>query len=782
MYSVTLRKYGTEPFIAKKKQNGDDNRRHLTEEEYLRYRSRADWADVKPITHRSLNELSRHDVFFSLSKKQKSYMLLLAFLQKNALSFKIIFPVKIMKSSYPLSETENFRYFDQLYDRTYPLLFPLDKDKQSQKENRKIPLFRTVLCLWCAGYALKDGLNGLRTVTSDVLNEAREFAVYHKSSIAILQKMLALDETSQIATIPIVFDDKERNLWIRDGVYPPKSPLVESLYSFVFDYLKNRVNIEVSDDYYDLDGKLLFRYGKQTISLNHWVAIARQVRSFAINSRLSESQTISESTLMNIYTVTFAQIKGFVSKSQFRVAMRHWLKWLIRTTNIQYNIERIMPRPKRVLTKEHGRVFSMAKAYLLIKTLLDDHSPLVNENNIMHFRLRRACLLLLATAGRPHEIVNLLQNAPYEDANGQLYIRFHKTKTVRNHPNNLNYEWVHYAPVKADAVKWFNELLYFAPEKPLYFPQENGGDGLTEARVLALKHNDGMVQTRSIWNFLSRIQFKLWPHSTTPYFTPHNLRALHLTYRRLIGDNDELLERQAGHSHSSSKEPYTQTMSAEEVAKFGELYRKGVWREELKDGKEINDVMTIEDITSISSKLEVTSAKLEGVFALTQKLMEESSARFNGKIVESTNEFPDMSVGGYTHNCNAHILLNCGHTPGHCRACDYYSPDEGSEDAYKADLFREILHYYFCVEAEKDFKATGIRKMVFQKAADIKERLDRTQSKLWVEKFGLPTNEAKKLMESLYKGAKVLFREHARTIPKPSNAEILSFLTTGRLE
>lgn len=782
MIVATLQKYAAGPIVAKKKQAEIPKREHLTEEEFIKYRSRTDWASVKPITQKSLNELSQPDVFFSLSSKQKSYMLLLAFLQKNALPFEITFPVKIMKNSYPVNKLNNFLYFDQLYDRTYTLLFPMDKEKQSQKESRKVPLFRTVLCLWCAGYALKDGLNGIRTVTSEVLIRACKIAVYHKSSLTILQKMLSLDEESSISASPMLsFEEKERNLWIRDGVYPAKSPLVESLYSFVFEYLKNRVDMEVSDDYFDLDGKLLFRYGMQTISLNYWKSLARNARTLAVNSRLGDSQPINEQNIRDIYTETFSQIKGFVSKTQFRVAMRHWLRWLIRTTNVSYNIERVMPSPKRVLTKEHGRVFSMSKAYLLIKTLLDDHTPLIDENNIMDFRKRRACLLLLATAGRPHEIVNLLQNSHYKDSNDQSYIRFHKTKTVRNHPNNQTYEWVHYAPVKADAVKWFNELLYFSPKNPLFFPRENGGDGLTEARVFASKYNDVMMSTSVIWNFLSRIQLKLWPQSTTPYFTPHNLRALHLTYRRIIGDDDVLLERQAGHSHSNSKEPYTQTISAEEVAKFGGLLRKGVWREEKKDGKKPDEVLALEDLTGISSKFEVTSAKLDGVFELTQKLMEESNARFNGKIAEMI-DITEISIGGYTHNCNAHILLNCGHTPGHCRACDYYSPDEGSEDAHKADIFREMLHYYFCMEAEKDFKATGIRKMVFQKAADIKERLNRTQSKLWVEKFGLMPNEAKKLMESLFKQAKAFFRDHSKSVPKPSNVDIMRYIKTGRLE
>ncbi|WP_196245389.1 hypothetical protein [Paenibacillus polymyxa] len=108
--------------------------------------------------------------------------------------------------------------------------------------------------------------------------------------------------------------------------------------------------------------------------------------------------------------------------------------------------------------------------------------------------------------------------------------------------------------------------------------------------------------------------------------------------------------------------------------------------------------------------------------------------------------------------------------------------DEGTEDAHKADIFREMLHYYYCLDAEKNFKSTGQRKMVFQKAEDIKERLNKTERSLWVNKFKMPPNEAKKLHSLLFKKAKAYFREQSKEKPNPTNAEVLCYILSGEVK
>ncbi|WP_342418338.1 site-specific integrase [Paenibacillus sp. FSL H8-0168] len=768
-----------------------ESREHLTRSEYEQYRSAETWGRVEPILSSSLTDLVQPTIFFKLPGTQRDYVLLLAFLQRISLPLEIVFPTKTEFNKFPFPELPNFEYFDALYDKYYPVLYPMDSEKQLQKAKKRIPLLRTVVCLWFAGYALKEGLEGNHIITSSVLAKASKIAKYHRSSLTLLGKMLAKETDSLIENKPVIpCDEAERSLWIAAGIYPTQTPFEESLYTFAFSYLRQRVNDSITDDYYDDEENLLFRYGKKTISINYWKAIVKYIRYFAIKCRSKGLTDISENSISEVYTEIFGQMKGQEDKTFFRVALRHWLRWLIRTTNASYNIERIMPRPRRVMSKDHGRVFSMSKAYILVQTLMNDQTPLINENILMNFRHRRACLLMLSTAARPHEIVNLLQNALFIDSQDNSWIRFHKTKTIRNQPDRNGYEWVHHALVKSDAARWFNELIHFAPSEPIFFPREWGGDGLTELRLLASKHNDGPIRTSGLYNFLTRIQSKLWPELRKPYFTPHNLRALHLTYRRILGDNDELLERQAGHSHPSSKKPYTETMPAEEVAKFGHLLQKGVWRKKPEGedadktegaGISSTEYVAIDEITEISSKFEVTPQKLDEAYKLTQKIIEESP-RFQGKVIDLEDELHEVNVGGYTHNCNAHVLLNCGHTPGHCRACDDYSPDEGTEDAHKADIFREMLHYYYCLDAEKNFKSTGQRKMVFQKAEDIKERLNKTERSLWVNKFKMPPNEAKKLHSLLFKKAKAYFREQSKEKPNPTNAEVLCYILSGELK
>lgn len=592
--------------------------------------------------------------------------------------------------------------------------------------------------------------------------------------------MLTREDDSEVKRrLLITFDEAEKNLWIDAGIYPPDTPMGESLYNFSFSFLVERVHRGVTEDYYDNEGALLFRNGKKTISQSYWKSVVKYIRYFAIQAKSVGIADLHENSIGQIYKEVLSQMKGSTNKISYRVALRQWLNWLNRTFNTQLNIERIMPRPKRVLSKNHGRVFDMSKAYLLVQTLLNDQSSLFNENDVMDFRSRRACLLLLSTAARPHEILNLLQSALTKDSQNIYWIRFHKTKRERNQPGRFSYEWIHQVPVKTDAVRWFEELLHFAPREPLHFPIEWNGDGLTELRLLASKHNDTPIRTNGLYRFLARIQCKLWPELTKPYFTPHNLRALHLTYRRILGDEDVLLEKQAGHNHPSSKKPYTQTMSAGEVGKFGDILKKGVWPKEdvttSADEPQSDDV-NVSEIASVSNKFMITPKKLEEVFKLTQKVMEASPRYFQGSVLDTNDKLTGVAVGGYTHNCNAHILLNCGHTPGHCRACDYYSPDRGTENAHRIEIFRKMLHYFFCIEAEKEFKSTGHRNMVFQKAEDIKERLDAAESKLWVNKFGMKHSEAKKLHAILWKKAKTYFRQESEIKPKPSPEEILLYL------
>ncbi|WP_289142754.1 site-specific integrase [uncultured Brevibacillus sp.] len=762
---------------------------HLTQSEYMQFRSSLNWPKVREVTTMQLSELQSPTVYKNFKPVQRDYVLLLAFLQRIRIPLNI--RTKIVLQRFPSGELPNFQYFDDLFERNYQSLFPLDGDKQIQRANRKKTMLQAVAKLWVSGYALKDGLGGIEVVTNSVIEKAKNDLTPFKKSLDLVGKMLVKEPESSVRDERFVpFDKSETALWIEAEILPSRSQIEESIADFVFLHLACRVDEAIVEDHFDDEGNLKFRYGKKTISIVYWRAIAKYMRRFLICCKMCSITEISESSIIDAYTEVIEQMPGKENKTFFRVALKHWIKWHNRTQKINLNVERIMPRPKRAHSKLHGRVFSMARAHTLVQTLLDDHSPLINENDIMHFRYRRICLLLLATAARPSEILNLIQHALFQDSNGEYWIRFHKTKTKRNVPNRKSFDWVHYSPIKEDAVKWFNELLQFAPKERLHFPAEWGGDDLAELRLLAVRYNDAPILRSSLYAFLRRLQNKLWPEMVIPYFTPHNFRALHLTYRRILGDEDVILERQADHRSLSSKKPYVQTMPAEDVAKFGDILKKGVWeKKRVYEEAEMLDVtdnpsegaISLNDLTKASSKLTVTPRKLEEVIKLTQQVMETSPLRFHGLVVNSNSESPIVPVGGFTHNCNAHVLLNCGHTPGHCRACEYYSPDEGTENIHQTEIFREMVHYYYCVRAEKDFKSTGQRKMVFQKADEIKERLEKSKSKLWVDKFNLKPAEVKKLYEQLWKKAKTYFRYYADIKPKPTNEEILQFISTGEM-
>lgn len=133
------------------------NRGHLIKEEYLQYRQSRYWPDIEPLSTSSISDLSEVNFFLNLTPIQRDYVLLLAFLQRVSLPFDLVFPTKIIFEKFPFYQLPNFQYFDELYDRHYPALYPMDSEKMSNKSKRKIPIVRAVACLWFAGYSLKGG-------------------------------------------------------------------------------------------------------------------------------------------------------------------------------------------------------------------------------------------------------------------------------------------------------------------------------------------------------------------------------------------------------------------------------------------------------------------------------------------------------------------------------------------------------------------------------------------------------------------------------------------------
>ncbi len=762
-------------------------RKHLTEEEHERFRPAREWPGVEPLTQIPLSDLEAADLFRSLRSARRRYVLLLACLQRLRLPLDVALACKIVRKEFPLGELPNFQYLDALIQHHYGQIFPMKAKNRGKMQQAIKDLHNAAVSLWCAGYALKPGLGGQETVTGDLIERARQPREAHAVSLITIREMLAREPDTLVErTGAIPYDQAERRLWSASGLFPPATPLEASIAEFIFSSLRQQVSQVAVEDRFDDSGNLVRRTGKQRIAQRTWRQIAWNLRFLLLQCRSHAVADLTESSLAKAYTISLKLRTTQDQRSVFRIAFLYWLKWYKRTCMTGINLERIAPRPKRVTRKGHGRVFSAAKAHTLIRTLLDDGSPLFSESDLMDFRCRRACLLILASAARPSEVLRLLPQAMCKDQEGRHWIRFHRTKTKRNNPDRSAYEWIHSVPVKEDAVRWFNELLAFAPAEAIEFPIERDGDGLTERRLLANRYNNSQASLSSLHNWLRHLQERLWPGQDGTYFTPHNLRALHLTYRRIIGDPDVLLERQAGHSRPESKLPYTMTMPAEEVAKFGDILEEGVWNLEVRtlDVTDNQDegAISVEGMARESSRFTVTPRKLEEAQQLVEEALEAVTGGFGGTVIEPGVQLPALSVGAYTHNCNAPMLLNCGHTPGHCRACEHYKPDGGTAEQHRAEVFLEMLYYFDCLRAEKEFKATGKRTMIFQKSQDLKARLDRTGTELWTEKFQMSPADAKKLHRELWTKAKSYHRQYGPVKPRLSNDQILHYLATGEVD
>lgn len=226
------------------------------------------------------------------------------------------------------------------------------------------------------------------------------------------------------------------------------------------------------------------------------------------------------------------------------------------------------------------------------------------------------------------------------------------------------------------------------------------------------------------------------------------------------------------------------TLPAEQVTQFADILNEGVWPRQAtgaNTGSESDAGVSVDAMTHMASQFTVTPPKLDAAKQLVDQVLQRTAngGKVAGTLRDSDRTLPLLSVGSYTHNCAAPLLLNCGHTPGHCRACPHYRPDTGTEDHHQVEIFREMLYYFECRAVEKTYHITGQRTMIFQKSQQLKARLDKTETILWRDQFGLSPTEARTRHRMLWTRARAYYRDHGQTAERPSADEILGYLTMG---
>lgn len=725
-----------------------------------------------------------------------------------------------------IDETQNFKELFELFDNHYEEIATLAKqklNKESYKPKLKEGILKCALELWLSGYAIRPGL-GIRYITNELLEEYADGNNDQKGRFSrYLGALLANSPKSMVKNFPGGYVQKsvfetEQKLW--DQQVFSKSDcdndLINYLYQYAFTEAKSRINKKTIIDHTDETGTLVSRESVEAISHNTWIIHSMIARQFAVLCITSKQLTITEAfgfneeSCVNQFLIRVTDLQRQTRKT----ILRFFAKWVNRSQYKRIDVGQLFPKTLSASKRTHGKVYNLGMVAHLINVLLDDNSPYFDERNIMDFRCRRATLLCLALAPRPHELLILFRNCIKPDHFGIEYVLFHKTKPVRNNPETQRATYVRNIKAGEDVKKWIAELKAVAPKKKLLFKAESGfGDDLEAYRLFADSTDTGPLTISVLDCWLKRLLRKIWPNEPKP-FSIGRMRALSATYE--INKRDEnaghRTTNKLDHSNEQIKLPYVLTLSGEDVSQYGKI---APWSATLSDNElevvafdeENDDEYEMYDddfdeeadewevsfnLTSEESddEIKVSSAIGKGsMFQVTpEKIMQmRKLVESTIPIVEAMDTQPrDASPCGYTHNCSAPSILNCTQSPDRCRACDFYKPDEGSEEIHRAQIFSSMVNCLKCMEEESKYKASGFREKLIRKTSDLKVLINQSERGTWVQGFKMDELKAKKLHSDLWKLAKKYIKEYKKLFNElphtPSGNEAIEYFNTGEIK
>lgn len=626
-----------------------------------------------------------------------------------------------------IDETQNFKELLELFDNHYEELATLAKQKLKKESYKRIVkngIFNCAFQLWLMGYAIRPGL-GTRYITDELLEEYADGVNYQRGRFSrYLGLLLANLPNSMVKNFTGKYVQKsvfetQQKLWDQQvfSKYDSNKDLINYLYQYVFTEVKSRINKKTIIDHTDETGTLVSRESVEAICHNTWIYHSLVARQFALLCITSKQLTIKEAfgfdeeSCVNLFLIRASDLQ----RQGRKATLRFFAKWANRSQNERIDVGQLFPKTLSASKRTHGKVYNLGMAAHFINVLLDDNSPYFDERNIMDFRCRRATLLCLALAPRPHELLIIFRNCIKPDHFGIEYVLFHKTKPVRNNPETQKVTYVRNIKAGEDVKKWIAELKAVAPIKKLLLKTESGfGDDLEAYRLFANSTDTGPLTVSVLEAWLNRLQRKIWPNEAKP-FSIGRMRALSATYE--INKRDENAGQRTtnklDHSNEQIKLPYVMTLSGEDVSQYGKIAPwSDTWsdnelevaalNDEDDDEYEMYDDDLDEDddeykvsfnLTSDESddEISVSSAIGKGsMFQITSEKMMQMRKLVESTIpiVEAMDTQPrDASPCGYTHNCSAPSILNCTQSLDRCRACDFYKPDEGSEEIHRAQIF-----------------------------------------------------------------------------------------------
>lgn len=710
----------------------------------------------------------------SLTKGEAGYALKLAFFQRIQFNLSDAFQSPVSYVHYPIEQLDNFTKLDELFEKNYNSFDKINANVPKARADFKKRVTQTVFKLWLCGYGLLQGYT-LRTISDTEI----EYLMTRNKKVARFVAMILKDEPlSHVTLVPNTHDritilESEKAKWdilIKENV----CELAQHLYHFTFEILKGKAEGGYLLTFHLEDGATQ-RQALSSIRWGTFRAYSSALRKFATlmiqnGYILSIEQALSGGIIDTLSSEPFQTLPKN-DKGNIKTALKIWLECYSNINSLKININRIIPISVSNKEKTYGKLLNFGSVHALISTLLEDQSDTFDENKLFHLRARRACLIQLVTGKRLAEVLLLKRNCLQRDAEGNVFIHFHKTKN--GEPHTL--------PATKDLVQWVKQLQTMAPNSKIKISSEEYyyGDDETDYRLFANIYDDGPLLVSSINNFLRDVQEKLWSNvSASRYYTSHDLRRMNAVYMKIKGKSTEDIQEQLGQLSIDSQLPYLETKPPDIQAYYKKIAEKGIWSHlvEISESQETANGTPLEQTLKRAQKQSLTSEGKESAKLFLENIISRVEKQ-KGKLPNNTGKQP-LSTGFpiRTHNCLATEIVNCGHTELHCFSCHKYMPDSDKLEEHKAEILRYILLLSHNDDLAKKNKLE--REVITYRSEDIKELLNETFQNLF-KKFEIDAKATKNIEKQLYSKAKTYYRKYKKTKPTLTFLEALIFLKEG---
>ena len=709
----------------------------------------------------------------------RSYAYTLAFARRITLPLAESMVIPTSYTNYPIYELYNFQYLQTIFEKYYPDFSKIDANNIDKKTAFNKEVTQIVFKLWLAGYGLLPNLTH-NTVDDELLNSLKNFSKNEdgkgkskRNGIIKITRFLGFalskESDSHVSCIPVVkqitsLKDREIGKWNTIlETYPTE--ITKELYSFCFDILRSRINNNSIFEYTDDTGTLQ-RQSLGLITDGTWVRYSGALISLCEILNSNGYPTINECIekgLFDIMTTIVSKLSKNV-KSNIRITCRSWLDYYTKKNSLKININRIVPFSVRNEESVFGKIFDYGAAIMLIETLLDDSSGYFDETNLMDYRMRRACLLELATGQRITSICYLLRDCIKPDQMNTSWIVFHKTK---NHSSNK-------VIATPDILKWIKELKSVAPANKIFISSKlfDAGDDLNEYRLFANQYNDGALAGTTVNFWLKTLQEKIWEgkHPNKVPFTTHDLRRMHAVYMKLNSRSNVDIQEQLGQSNINSQIPYLHTQPVAHQKHFKDIQKKGIY-----------SIIDDESIISLDNVLDTVSELNDDRFdatKITQLLLDASNEVDDFEVPEAQNAPLPSGFPIRMNSCNATMLTNCGHTELHCFKCSHYKPEINSLDDHKTEVFRYMVLVLFQDKSLKKTKDEIERTFITIRSSELNSLIDECFTNLF-SKFNLRPDESSNIREDLTDKANKYIKKYFTKNPSPSFIQAKNFLMVG---